>query len=377
MTDDPSATIVTCLTPPGAAAIATLGLHGPDAWTVCRALFAPRSGKLPESPDAVKPGQFWLGRLGEEMKDEVVLALRRVEPVPWVELHCHGGRELIDMLLDVFRARGARACSWEDWERRTAKSPLQAEAAVALGRALTPRTASVLLDQYQGALEQALTEVRAALERGDGAEAEKPLASLTRHAALGLHLTTPWRVVVAGAPNVGKSSLVNALTGYQRSIVAETPGTTRDVVTTLIAIDGWPVELADTAGLRDDAEALEEQGIGLARAAAGTADLCLWVVDGASAPVWPQALPTRVLRVVNKIDLPPAWDLGTAEGASRVSARTGEGLGGMCEALSRQLVPDPPPAGSAVPFTPEWCDRLEAARQHCAAGRLDEARACL
>jgi tRNA modification GTPase len=375
--EDPSTTIVTCLTPPGAAAIATLGLHGPDAWTVCRALFAPRSGELPESPAAVKPGQFWLGRLGEEMKDEVVLALRRVEPVPWVELHCHGGRELIDLLLDVFRARGARVCSWEDWERRTAKSPLQAEAAIALARALTLRTASILLDQYQGALEQALAEVRIALERGAGAEAEKLLASLTGHAALGLHLTTPWRVVVAGAPNVGKSSLVNALAGFQRSVVAETPGTTRDVVTTLLAIDGWPVELADTAGLREDAEALEEQGIGLARAAAGTADLCLWVVDGATAPVWPRALPTPVLRVVNKIDLPPAWDLGTAEGASRVSARTGEGLGELCEALSRQLVPDPPLPGRAVPFTPEWCDRLEVARQHCAAGRLREALACL
>jgi tRNA modification GTPase len=377
VTDDPTVTIVTCLTPPGAAAIATLGLHGPDAWTVCRALFAPRSGKLPESPAAVKPGQFWLGRLGEEMKDEVVLALRRVEPLPWVELHCHGGRELIDLLLDVFRARGARACSWEDWERRTAKSALQAEAAVALGRALTPRTASVLLDQYQGALERALAVVRTALERGDAAEAGKLLMSLTRRAPLGLHLTTPWRVVVAGAPNVGKSSLVNALAGYQRSIVAETPGTTRDVVTTLIAIDGWPVELADTAGLREDAEALEEQGIGLARAATGTADLCLWVVDGASAPIWPPALKTPILRVVNKLDLPAVWDLETAEGARRVSARTGEGLGELCEALSRQLVPDPPPAGSAVPFTAEWCDRLEVAWQHCAAGRLGEARACL
>src|SRR5262249_40580189 len=230
-----------------------------------------------------------------------------------------------------------------DWERRTAKSPLQAEAAVALGRALTPRTASVLLDQYQGALEQALTEVRAALERGDGAEAEKPLASLTRHAALGLHLTTPWRVGGGGAANVGKSSLVNALAGYQRSIVAETPGTTRDVVTTLLAIDGWPVELADTAGLREDAEALEGQGIGLAQAAAGTADLCLWVVDGASAPVWPQALPTRVLRVVNKIDLPPARALGRAEGASRVSARPREGGGGAAGARAGRRGAGPPP----------------------------------
>src|SRR5947208_3573596 len=158
MTADPSDTFVACLTPPGTAALATLGLHGPDAWAVCRALFTPRSGELPESAAAVvgarsgdrAPTQFWLGRLGEEMKDEAVLALRRAEPVPWVELHCHGGRELINMLLDIFRARGLRVGSWEDWERRTAKSSLQAAAALALARTLTPRTASILLDQYAG-----------------------------------------------------------------------------------------------------------------------------------------------------------------------------------------------------------------------------------
>jgi tRNA modification GTPase len=67
---------------------------------------------------------------------------------------------------------------------------------------------------------------------------------------LGRHLTRPWRVVVAGAPNVGKSSLINALAGFTRTVVTAVPGTTRDVVATAAAIDGWPVELIDTAGLR-------------------------------------------------------------------------------------------------------------------------------
>ncbi|MBI1918917.1 MAG: 50S ribosome-binding GTPase [Planctomycetes bacterium] len=377
MTAVPPDTFVACLTPPGTAALATLGLHGPESWAVCRALFTPRSGELPESAVDVKPGWFWLGRFGEEMKDEAVLALRRAESVPWVELHCHGGRELIDMLLDVFRARGMRVGSWEDWERRTEASALRAEAAIALARALTPRTASILLDQYQGAMERALADVRAVLERGDAREAEKLLESLTRYAALGRHLTTPWRVVVAGAPNVGKSSLVNALAGFRRSVVAETPGTTRDVVTTRVAIDGWPVELADTAGVREGAESLEEQGIDLARAATEMADLCLWLVDVSTAPAWPEALATPVLRVINKIDLPPVWDLESAEGVVHVSARTGEGLAELCEVLSRRLVPDPPPPGTPVPFTSDWCERLVAARQHCAVGRLVEARATL
>ena len=180
MTAAPSDTFVACLTPPGTAALATLGLHGPDAWAVCRALFTPRSGELPESAAEVKPGRFWLGRLGEEMKDEAVLALRRAEPVPWVELHCHGGRQLLDMLLDIFRARGVRVGTWEDWERRTEESSFRAEAAIALAWALTPRTASILLDQYQGALERALADVRAALEREDAREAEKLLESGSR-----------------------------------------------------------------------------------------------------------------------------------------------------------------------------------------------------
>jgi tRNA modification GTPase len=372
-----SDTFVACLTPPGTAALATLGVHGPEAWAVCRVLFTPRSGELPESAANVKPGQFWLGRLGEEMKDEAVLALRWADPIPWVELHCHGSRELIDMLLDLFRGRGMRVGSWEDWLWRTEEAVLRADAAIALARALTSRTASILLDQYQGALAGALAEIRAALERGNALAAEKLLESLTRHAMLGRHLTTPWRAVVAGAPNVGKSSLVNALAGFQRSVVAETPGTTRDVVTTRVALDGWPVELADTAGMRDVAEALEEQGIDRARTAAGTADLCLWLVDASTAPVWPEALAAPVLRLINKIDLPPAWDLGLAEGAIRVSARTGEGLAELCEVLSRRLVPAPPPPGAAVPFTSAWCDQLEAARQHCIAGRLVEAKRCL
>src|SRR5262249_53476775 len=151
------------------------------AWTVCRTLFSPRSGEFPASTEAVKPGQFWLGRLGEELKDEAVLTLRRAAPVPWVELHCHGGRALGAVRLGIFCARGIRVCSWEDWERRTAESALRAEAAIALAHALTPRTASILLDQYAGALERALAEVQAAREREDTAEAEERLATLRLH----------------------------------------------------------------------------------------------------------------------------------------------------------------------------------------------------
>src|SRR5205814_566998 len=172
-------------------------------------------------------------------------------------------------------------------ERRTGDDAARSAAAAELVRAPTTRTAAVLLDQYHGAFERALQIAQAALEQQDLDAATRLLNELAEHAPLGRHLTTPWRVVVAGAPNVGKSSLVNALAGFQRSVVAATPGTTRDVVTTLIAVDGWPVELADTAGLRLGAGSLEAKGIEMARSAAAAADLCLWVLDASAAPVWP------------------------------------------------------------------------------------------
>jgi tRNA modification GTPase len=182
------------------------------------------------------------------------------------------------------------------------------------------------------------------------------LRSLAHNAPAGRHLVDPWKVVIAGAPNVGKSSLVNALAGYTRSIVAPTPGTTRDVVKTVLAIDGWPVELTDTAGLRPAEGSIEEEGITRARAAAAEADLCLWLVDGSAEPVLPDREGCRL--AINKCDLPPAWDWSRFPEALRVSAKTGTGIGDLCDAISRWLVPEPPAPGEAVPFSPEACEEV-------------------
>jgi tRNA modification GTPase len=369
-------THVACLTPPGTAAIATLALRGPRAWEVVRRLFRPRSSRqvLPAEPE---PGRIWLGHLGEDTSDQVVLTVPRPAAAgPWVEVHCHGGREVVRLLLETIAAQGVPVCTWQELERLTTDRPLQAQAAVALAEARTERTAAILLDQHQGALERALAAVVAALDRDDRNEAGQLLAKLAGGTRLGRHLTTPWRVTVAGAPNVGKSSLVNALAGYRRSVVAATPGTTRDVVTTAIAIDGWPAELADTAGLRAATEYLEEEGIRRAEAALASADLCLWVLDASAPPVWPPSTPA-VRLVVNKTDLPAAWDLSAARDAVLVSARTGAGLAELCARLSRWLVPDPPPPDAAVPFTADLAACIEEARQDLAADRPAEARRAL
>jgi tRNA modification GTPase len=231
----------------------------------------------------------------------------------------------------------------------------------------------MLLDQAQGALSRALAAVHDDLARNACAKAVSNLAEMMRFAPLGRHLTSPWQVVIAGAPNVGKSSLINALAGFQRSIVAPTPGTTRDVVRTCLAIDGWPVEIADTAGLRIASEDLEGAGVGLARNAVAAADLCIWVLDAASDPCWPDFPSTNLLWVVNKIDLPPIWDVEGVEGAIQVSAKTGAGLTELCEAISRRLVPAVPAPGVPLPFIAELCDKLHDVQQALTVGNTAKA----
>ena len=105
------------------------------------------------------------------------------------------------------------------------------------------------------------------------------IAILLARADLGRHLVRPWSVVLAGPVNVGKSSLINALAGYGRSIVHHAPGTTRDAVTAATAIDGWPVELCDTAGLRPAATPVERAGIERAQERLAQADLAVLVFD--------------------------------------------------------------------------------------------------
>jgi tRNA modification GTPase len=365
-----AATWIACLTPPGQAALATLGLYGPRAWETLRRLFRLHSGgELPNTPDA---GRFWLGWLGDEVADEVMVAVKRGNPMPLLEVHGHGGREVVRFLLELFRAQGLQIGSWEDFLYKTSDDSLRAAAAIALTQAATVRTAAVLLDQQQGALARAFDAILTALDRGDTAAAHADLMQLSRYTPVGQRLTQPWRVAVAGAPNVGKSSLVNALAGYQRSVVAATPGTTRDVVTARIALEGWLIELADTAGLRKETETLEEQGILRARATTAAADLCLWVLDTSAPAVWPDEDTSSILYVLNKIDLPPAWDC--ARKAVRVSTRTGEGLAELCAALVAQMIPDPPPSGAAVPFTPRLCEGITEARRVLDTGDLAETR---
>ena len=128
-------------------------------------------------------------------------------------------------------------------------------------------------------MRRAIEQIESSLQAGAKDAARQQIEALLAHAATGLHLIRPWQVVVAGQPNVGKSSLINAIAGYQRAIVHSTPGTTRDIVSVQTAMDGWPVEISDTAGLRETGEKIEQAGIDLARQKILAADLIVLVFD--------------------------------------------------------------------------------------------------
>jgi tRNA modification GTPase len=302
--------------------------------------------------------------------------------VPEVEIHCHGGPAAVALVVEALVGQGAERRQPAAWVRHAARSPIEAEALVDLSRASTIRAAEIFLEQAQGALAGAIQGLIARIAV-DPVAALEDLEVLRRRAAVGLRLVSGWRVVLAGRPNVGKSRLLNALAGYGRAIVDATPGTTRDVVTVRTALDGWPVELADTAGLRQPADAIEAAGIALSRARQGEADLVLVVLDR-SEP-WtetdralaeagegrgPTSTPT--LTVANKSDLAAAWDPLGPEVAT-ISAERGDGIEALTQALARRLVPTPPPPGAGVPFRPAHARRLDRADAALRAGDLPSA----
>jgi tRNA modification GTPase len=367
----PAPNRVSVLTPPGRGAIAVVAASGPKALAAIDAAFQAANGRrLVEQPvDRIVFGHWTSGAHREE-----VVVLRGEGDV--VEVQCHGGAAAVARIVDALWSKGCEKLSWSDWLKTQGQDHITLEANVALAKATTLRTAAILLDQRNGALARAISEVHLALERGNFVDGEQKLIDLLQRAPLGLHLTEPWQVAIAGRPNVGKSSLINALVGYQRAIVFDQPGTTRDVLTAETAVDGWPVRLTDAAGIRSTDDPLESAGVALAREQVRRADLVLWVVDattlnnsdnvaavahGELAEAADESLGRlQPLIVVNKIDLFPTESAARiGDQAIAVSALARAGLDKLIAAIANRLVPQPPTRGEAVPFTPRQTELLE------------------
>ncbi|MDR3196365.1 MAG: 50S ribosome-binding GTPase [Planctomycetaceae bacterium] len=219
----------------------------------------------------------------------------------------------------------------------------------------TEYTAQILLDQFNGALNRECAEI----EKIENETVKRQrLNRLKENAETGKHLVNPFRVVLAGASNAGKSSLFNAILGFQRSIVNVIAGTTRDVVSYSTALDGFPVTFYDTAGFRETQIELEQQGIERSRQSIANADLLVWVVDltvpETEQPVVPNI--ENLLLCFNKIDLTDSdnsgdWEKQTvSEKSITVSATTGQGLETLLEHIIHCLVPNPPKPLEAVPL---------------------------
>ncbi len=306
---------------------------------------------------------------------EEVVVCRTADDV--LEIHCHGGNAAVTRIVSDLESRGCRvlpssaisetatseAAVSEAAVSNTGESRVDRECVAALSRATTLRTADVLLQQQGGLLRETFEQLRR-LKLND---AKRQVDELLAWDRFGVHLTEPWQVVLCGWPNVGKSSLVNALVGFSRSIVFDQPGTTRDVVTAETAFEGWPVVLSDTAGLREEAGELEAEGIERARQQIVNADLRVVLVDVSEPPhdddrrlveSWPDSLV-----VAHKSDLPMAEGHGIPPHALAVSSLTGAGVIQMAEEIVRRLVPVVPPPMTPVPVTPRQVQMLREIRQ--------------
>ncbi|HVO00238.1 MAG TPA: tRNA uridine-5-carboxymethylaminomethyl(34) synthesis GTPase MnmE [Steroidobacteraceae bacterium] len=360
-------TIVAAATPPGRGGVGIVRISGPLVATIARAML----GRLPP------PRYATHARFSAVDGGAIDTGLALYFPAPHsytgedvLELQGHGGPVLIEALIAHAVALGARRAQPGEFTQRAYLNDridlAQAEAVADLIDAGSEAGARAAFRSLQGefsarvrSLDESLAQLRAYVEAtidfptdeidylADEALATRladvraQCAALQAAAQQGRLLTEGITVVLAGAPNAGKSTLLNALTGHEAAIVDATPGTTRDVLRERILIDGVPVLLLDTAGLREGGDAIEGEGMRRARAAMAQADRVLFLVDAhadpraASFAAERERLPWRVpvTVVYSKSDLVPAEAPAAATTTDvpqlSVSAHTGAGLEGL------------------------------------------------
>lgn len=358
-------TIAAIATPPGEGAVALIRVSGPKAIAIVNPLF-----KGAVSCFEMKPRHLYFGKIMTDGKvlDEVLLAIFKAphsytgEEI--VEISCHGGSLLSAKLLQAILNMGARMARPGEFTQRAylhGKMDLtQAEAVMDLIQAQTIRAQHLATEQLAGRLGQEIGLLKADLlaavahleafidfpEEDISPETGRALQERlekSRHHLRHLLTTAPEgrliregvSIALCGAPNAGKSSLLNALLGRDRAIVTPMAGTTRDLLEEKATLGDFPFRLIDTAGLRETEELIEQEGIARARQAMSSAELTLHLVDVTQLEKSLTPLHPQELLVFNKIDLlSNVTALRTAyPEAVFLSCKTGEGLDALKSAI--------------------------------------------
>lgn len=376
-TAHPEDTIAAVATPRGVGAVGIVRLSGPEAFGIAGRIFTPSKGGAWESSRRVIHGHLRNGL--DEVLVHRMRAPRSYTREDVVEINCHGGHLVVEETLSLVLDEGARLAEPGEFTLRAFLNGridlVQAEAVIDRIEARTRAGLRAAAVAASGALSQRITALHGQILNAlahaeaavDMAEQDLPedltgeawasdlrdthaeMAALLATADAGRLLREGARLAIAGRPNVGKSSLFNALLRDTRAIVTNQPGTTRDVLEETLNLQGIPVQLADTAGLRDTPDEVEQIGVARARSALQRADLVLMVVDAvagitdADAAIAHEAatLGVPVLLAVNKVDLAPApaapkWDIPLTA-VCPVSAQTGFGMLDLEEAMHAAL----------------------------------------
>jgi tRNA modification GTPase len=398
-------TIAAVATPAGTGAVALVRLSGPGSWGVAETVFR---GKGRLAARRVVYGDL-VDEEGRIIDDVLVTAFRgpgSYTGEDTVEIACHGGMLVTRRVLELVLRNGARAAEAGEFTRRAflnGKLDLtQAEAVMdvigaqsdlalrAAHRQLEGRLGNVLVG-LRDELVEVLAHVEAWIDfpeedidpdtgatlREKTVRVAEGVERLMATAEQGRLLREGVRTVIAGAPNAGKSSLLNRMLGFERALVSEQAGTTRDSIEETINLGGIPVRLVDTAGLRSEtADPLEAAGMARTRRELGTADLLLEVVDASQPPAGEleggESLPVRRLLLLNKADLgvDSGWD---GRGGLQVSCRTGEGRDEVVKAVVELIAGGPGEGGdvdAAVNARHAGCLRRAAAALRAAEGQL-------
>lgn len=424
-TSDSSPPIAALATPPGRGGLAVVRVSGRELLPALLPLLRGK-GRRPMESTALEPGRLRLVTLvepgGEQILDQLLVVFFRAphsftgEDV--VEFHCHGSPLLVEQLLTVLGQVGIALAAPGEFSRRAfingRMDLIQAEALQRMIHSTTLRGVRASARLLEGDLSRLLQTVRSELilllahvEAGiDFADEEispdslermamrlHPLLELLRpwqrHGALAMRVQQGAQVTLVGRPNAGKSSLFNRLTGMDRAIVSPVPGTTRDFIEVTLEMNGIPVKLVDTAGLRDSLDPVEQEGVRRTHQQVALSDLVLLVVDaacglGAEELALLSTLGERsALLVWNKIDQAPEALPLAAVGLPPlfpVSCLEGRGLEALHERMvfELSLVAELDGDGAFLVSSRQvravgaLLTAMEAARQRCLSGVLPE-----